>query len=344
MPRYKTRGARIMEQLEYGPGKALVTCDPALAKTFRLVREVLAPSNIPVLIQGETGTGKEGIARGIHHHGPRASRPFVPGNCGALPVGLAESLLFGHEKGAFTGATARRIGLFEAADGGTLFLDEIGDLPLDLQPKLLRAIQEGEVVRVGAVRQVQVDVRIVAATNRDLGAMARDGRFREDLFYRLRGEVVEMPPLRRRPDDVRLLAERFAREAGKRKNLTIAPAVLAALGSHSWPGNVRELQGVLLAAATRCAALAAGVIAVEHLPGWFAPARRERLRPYRVAELRQAILEHLGREGSTTIAVIARALGRDRNAVRRQVTELEAARSVAVERVRGSRGSRVSRL
>jgi Nif-specific regulatory protein len=214
------------------------------------VRDVVlrvAPSRATVLLRGESGTGKEVVARALHEHGPRAGRPFVAVSCAALPEALLESELFGHERGAFTGAAQARPGRFELADGGTLFLDEVGELPLAAQVKLLRAIQERQFERVGGRRVITVDVRIVAATNRDLEAAVRAGAFRLDLYHRLQVVEIELPPLRDRPEDVGRLAAHFveelAREHGRR--LELAPDALAALRSFGWPGNVRQLRNVL---------------------------------------------------------------------------------------------------
>jgi DNA-binding NtrC family response regulator len=217
--------------------------------------EKAAGSAIPVLIEGESGVGKELIARAIHGSGERRTRPFVAVNCGAMPENLVESILFGHEKGSFTGATERHVGKFVEAAGGTLFLDEVGELPPAAQVKLLRAIQEGEVEPVGARRAVRVDVRIVSATNRDLIADVKEGRFREDLFYRLHVFPITVPPLRERPEDIpeltRHFLARFAAEEGKRIR-HVHPDALALLAAFRWPGNVRQLEnavfrGVVLA-------------------------------------------------------------------------------------------------
>jgi formate hydrogenlyase transcriptional activator len=210
--------------------------------------ETVAPTGSTVLIRGETGTGKELIARALHDLSPRRERTFVKLNCAAIPTGLLESELFGHEKGAFTGAISQRIGRFELAHHGTLFLDEVGDIPKELQPKLLRVLQEQEFERLGGAKTIRVDVRLVAATNRDLAAMVGGGGFRSDLYYRLNVFPVVLPPLRERRDDipplVRHFAQRFARRMGRRIE-TIPSAVMEALVRYSWPGNIRELQNVI---------------------------------------------------------------------------------------------------
>jgi formate hydrogenlyase transcriptional activator len=210
--------------------------------------ETVAPTGSTVLIQGETGTGKELVARALHDLSPRRDRAFVKLNCAAIPTGLLESELFGHEKGAFTGAITQKVGRFELAHQGTLFLDEVGDIPLELQPKLLRALQEHEFERLGSTRTIRVDVRLVAATNRDLAHMVADGRFRSDLYYRLNVFPVVLPPLRERRDDIPMLArhftQRFARRMGRRIE-TIPAAVMDALVRYPWPGNIREMQNVI---------------------------------------------------------------------------------------------------
>jgi formate hydrogenlyase transcriptional activator len=219
----------------------------ALSRVLKQV-EAVAPTDATVLILGETGTGKELIARALHDISPRRERTFVKLNCAAIPTGLLESELFGHEKGAFTGAVTQKVGRFELAHRGTLFLDEVGDIPPELQPKLLRVLQEQEFERLGSTRTVRVDVRLVAATNHDLGQMVGDGRLRSDLYYRLNVFPVVLPPLRERPDDIPRLArhftQRFARRMGRRIE-TIPAAVMDALVRYPWPGNIREMQNVI---------------------------------------------------------------------------------------------------
>ncbi len=208
----------------------------------------LAPRAVPVLIRGETGTGKELVARALWRHGPREKRPFVAVNCAALPEGLLESELFGHERGAFTGADGRRIGRFEQAHGGTMFLDEIGDLSPSVQVKLLRVLQEQRFQRVGGMETIAVDVRIIAATHRDLEQLRAEGRFREDLYFRLAVAVLRLPPLRERLDDLELLVAHFARQHGPdlgNPTPMFLPEALARLHAHAWPGNVRELENAV---------------------------------------------------------------------------------------------------
>ncbi len=225
----------------------IVGTSPALQAVLTLVAKV-APTDSTVLITGETGTGKELIARAIHKRSARSARAFVSVNCAAIPPALIPSELFGHEKGAFTGATQRRLGRFELAEGGTIFLDEIGELPVETQIALLRVLQEHEFERVGGNRSIKVDARVIVATNRDLEAAMTAGTFRGDLFYRLNVFPIKMPPLRQRREDIPLLVEyfidRFARKAGK-KIRRINEKALALLQSYPWPGNIRELQNVI---------------------------------------------------------------------------------------------------
>ena len=220
---------------------------PPMAEVLGQIEQV-APTDATVLVLGETGTGKELIARAIHNHSPRAARPLVKVNCAALPATLIESELFGHEKGAFTGAATQRAGRFELADGGTIFLDEVGDLPIELQAKLLRVLQEGEFERIGGTSPIAVDVRVIAATNRNLERLIEEKLFREDLFYRLNVIPILLPPLRSRPDDVVLLARFFVDKYSKKLGRSMDPptaAVLDRLRSYDWPGNVRELENVI---------------------------------------------------------------------------------------------------
>src|ERR1700683_637561 len=228
----------------------IITKSPAMQSVLRMA-EKAATSNIPVLVSGESGVGKELIARAIHGSGERRAKPFIAVNCGAMPENLVESILFGHEKGSFTGATERHVGKFVEASGGMLFLDEVGELPAAAQVKLLRAIQEGEVEPVGARKSVKVDVRIVSATNRDLIADVKSGRFREDLFYRLHVFPITVPPLRERPADIPALARhflaRFSAEEGKRIRF-ITPEALRLLAAFPWPGNIRQLENTLFRA------------------------------------------------------------------------------------------------
>ena len=231
----------------FADGGEIVGRSLALKAVLKQV-ETVAPTDSTVLILGETGTGKELIAKAIHNLSARRDRVFVGTNCASIPAGLIESELFGHEKGAFTGAVAREIGRFELADTGTLFLDEVGDLALDLQAKLLRVLQEQEFERLGSTRTIRVDFRLVTATHRNLPQMVEDGRFRSDLFYRLNVFPIEIPPLRERPEDIPILAWHFTRKFAQRMNKkieTIREEDMEALVQYRWPGNVRELQNFI---------------------------------------------------------------------------------------------------
>ena len=234
----------IRSEMNFGQ---IVGKSPALRKVLQRVG-VVAPTDSTVLIYGETGTGKELVARAIHDLNPRRAKAFVKLNCAAIPTGLLESELFGHEKGAFTGAIAQRIGRFEVANGGTIFLDEIGEIPLELQTKLLRVLQEREFERLGSSRTLKADARLIAATNRDLEAMVSEQKFRSDLFFRIDVFPLHVPPLRERPDDIPLLVRHFTQQLARRMRKaidTIPSATMAALCRYHWPGNIRELQNVI---------------------------------------------------------------------------------------------------
>lgn len=235
--------------------KDMASSSPAMNAALAVGAKA-AGSQIPVMIEGESGVGKELLARAIQSAGERAGKPFVTVNCGALPENLVESILFGHEKGAFTGATDKHVGKFEEANGGTLFLDEIGELPLDLQVKLLRAIQEGEIDPVGSRRPVQIDIRLISATNRDLYKEVQAGRFREDLYYRLNVLAINLPPLRERREDIEPLVYRFVKQIGAEEDRghidAVDPAAMAALKVYDWPGNIRELENTVFRAMVLC--------------------------------------------------------------------------------------------
>lgn len=233
----------------------LITTSRSMDRVLTLARKAAA-STIPILIEGETGVGKELVARAIQGSGPRRGKPFVTVNCGAIPENLVETILFGHEKGAFTGATDKHTGKFVEANGGTLFLDEVGDLPLDVQVKLLRAIQEGEVDPVGGRSSIKVDIRLISATHRDLLQLVKDGRFREDLYYRLNVFPIHVPPLRDRRGDVPSLAahflSRFSAAESQGRVKRISPRALALLEAYDWPGNIRQLENAVFRATVLC--------------------------------------------------------------------------------------------
>ena len=250
----------LQEVWEFG---ALIGRHPRMQEVYKTIGRIAA-SDVTILLRGESGTGKELVARAIHHYSRRAGRPFVAVSSAAIPGTLLESELFGHERGAFTDAKERKLGKLELAHGGTLFLDEIGDMPPELQTKLLRALQERTIERVGGQESLRIDVRVLAATNRDLETMMREGQFREDLFYRLNVVTVTLPPLRERRRDIPLLVEhllaKYAAELGERG---VAPEALDRLVGHDWPGNVRELENVVQRAMVMATT---GVILPEHLP------------------------------------------------------------------------------
>ncbi len=259
----QTENRQLKQQLsERFSFQRLVGKSPAMSKLIALLERV-APSQANVLISGESGTGKELVARALHLNSERKNYPFVPINCGAIPENLLESELFGHEKGAFTGADKRKEGLFESANQGTLFLDEIGELPLSMQVKLLRVLQEREFRRVGGTKNTPLDVRLVTATNRDLGEMIHAGSFREDLFYRLNVISVELPPLRERREDIPLLLNCFLQRHTGGKELPVSAKALDLLLNYAWPGNIRELENLV----ERCAVLGlVDRLTVESLP------------------------------------------------------------------------------
>lgn len=244
----------------------MIANSDAMKKVIKLVHRA-APSMIPVLIDGESGTGKEVMANAIVAASPRANAPFITVNCGALPQNLMESILFGHEKGAFTGASEKHTGKFVEANGGTIFLDEIGELPLDMQVKLLRVLQNGDVDAVGSKKSTKVDVRVISATNRDLAKMVHDGTFREDLFYRLNVLQITLPPLRQRPEDLELLINHFIKKSSQEESkptLSFTPDALQAVLHYHWPGNIRQLENVIFRASILCD----DVITLDDLPNY----------------------------------------------------------------------------
>ncbi|RKY04398.1 two-component system response regulator [Candidatus Poribacteria bacterium] len=268
-----------------GKRRALVGASPAFRRALELARKV-AESDVTVMILGETGTGKELLARFIHFNSRRRSKPFVAVHCASIPETLLESELFGYEPGAFTGATRRKIGKFELADGGTLFLDEIGDMPLSMQVKLLRALQEREIERVGGLETIPVDVRVIAATNKNLLEEVRKGSFRNDLYYRLSTVPIYLPPLRERREDIPLLVEYFIREISEELGVevSVSEEAMEMLMEYPWPGNVRELENVV----QRAVVLQTdGVIRPEHL--WLSEGNPMRLE-----------IEAMGGEGRIT--------------------------------------------
>ncbi len=312
------------------PDDQILGASPEMLALFRSVARAAA-SDATVLVLGESGTGKEMVARVLHTKSHRARGPFVAINCAAIPENLLESELFGHEKGAFTGAIGRRIGRFERASGGTLFLDEIGDMSMALQSKILRALQEREIERVGGSATVGIDVRVIAATNRDLSTAVREGRFREDLFYRLAVVVLRLPPLAQRGADLELLAEhfvaRYAHEHG-RSMRGIAEEVFDVLRAHPWPGNVRQLRN----AVERAVVMSSGdVLLPQHLPPEIShPAQPAGGSPglldgplCTLAEMERRLIQRALRETGSNLTLAAQRLGIHRNTLRRKLVEHE---------------------
>ncbi len=344
---------RLKQEISRQVGGEIVGRSPAMQEVYKLIGRIVT-NDANVLICGESGTGKELIARAVHFKSERWRAPFVAVNCSAIPQGLIESELFGHERGAFTGATERRAGKFELAANGTLFLDEIGDLPLDLQPKLLRAIQEREFTRVGGSETLRLHARIIAATNQDLETAVADRRFREDLYFRLRVIPIDLPPLRERREDIPELTNYFvakaSREMGARAS-AVSSEAMALLESYGWPGNVRELENCVL----RAALLAPGnIIQADDVVLGRTPARRRPANDAGAASLSELVARHvsdhfdelgstephdlygwmigeierplieltLERAGGNQVRA-ARMLGLNRNTLRKKITELK---------------------
>jgi DNA-binding NtrC family response regulator len=325
----ENRELRARIERDFGMG-SLIGRGAAMRQVFETIRKV-AETDLTVLVRGESGTGKELVAQALHEASARKSGPFVAVNCAAIGRELVESELFGHEKGAFTGADARRIGRFEAAHGGTIFLDEIGDMAPDTQAKVLRVLQERTFERVGGTKPIQVDVRVVAATHRDLEKDVAARRFREDLYYRLKVVEIALPALRERPEDLPTLAERFLAEVAARlgrPRKRLAPAALAALARHAWPGNVRELRNALEQAAVLAAGdqieagdlrlagpAAAGAPANGELP--FADAKRQAVEGFERDFLLRALRANGGNVSRT-----AEAIGMVRQSLQLKIREL----------------------
>ncbi len=311
-------GASAAEEPDVLAG--IVACSPKMKRVLSMIRD-LSHNESNVLIQAESGTGKELVARAIHLTSPRADGPFIPVDCGALPEGLVESELFGYEAGAFTGAARSAPGLFRSANGGTLFLDEIGELALLLQSKLLRAIQAREVRPLGATRAVPIDVRIVTATNRDLESEMRTGRFRSDLFYRLRVVSMQLPPLRERPEDIALLAEHFVARAAKRSGIDgIERVALEKLCACRWEGNVRELENAIEAAVAlaRGPRLTEADLRLGDCSGHLAPLPEGI--PLSLSSYERACLEEALRRVDGDVRAAAKLLGIGRSTLYRKLT------------------------
>jgi DNA-binding NtrC family response regulator len=329
----------LREQMEERVGAGLVGSSPPFVRLLNQVQRV-APTDSNVLIAGESGTGKELIARSIHHNSPRHDAPFIPVDCAALPEGLLESELFGHLKGAFTGAVSERTGLLVEADGGTLFLDEVAEMSLPLQAKLLRVLEERQVRPVGSSKHIEVDIRMLAATNRDLEAAVEEGAFRKDLFYRLNVVQLTVPPLRARAGDVVLLVQRFLDEfasAAGQKAPTVAPQVWETLNAYEWPGNVRQLRNLVeqivaldedsqvtlsdLPPQIRFGTVAQASGEPEtnsFLQSSYADAREAAIRKFRTTYVRELLQVHQG-----NVSRAARAAGVSRRTLHRWLAEIE---------------------
>jgi DNA-binding NtrC family response regulator len=323
-------GSRRVRPVPQAPltGDQIIGASPQMMTLFRAIARA-AESDATVLLLGESGTGKELVARVLHRRSLRAGGPFVAINCAAIPENLLESELFGHEKGAFTGAIGRRVGRFERASGGTLFLDEIGDMSLALQSKILRALQEREIERVGGSAPVPINVRVIAATNRDLSAAVREGGFREDLFYRLAVVVLRLPPLAQRGADLDLLTEHFVARYACEHGRTIrgiAEEVFEVMHTHSWPGNVRQLHNAL----ERAVVMSSGeVLLPQHLPPEIShPAEPAAGSPglldgplCTLAEMERRLIQRALRETGSNLTLAAQRLGIHRNTLRRKLVE-----------------------
>jgi DNA-binding NtrC family response regulator len=310
--------------VDEGPETAIIGRTPKMLEVYRAVARV-APTEASVLILGASGTGKELVARALHDHSTRARMPFVPVNCGALPENILESELFGHEKGAYTGADSSRPGLFEAAHGGTLFLDEISETKPGFQVNLLRAVQEQQIRRVGSHKYTPVNVRILAASNRDLTKLMSEGRFREDLYYRLSVVVINLPALEERREDIPLLVQHFLKRSNKKskRNITITDAAVKLLTGYSWPGNVRELENLVERLAIFCTSGEIGVADVERerqnvrsngLPDKTPPTTLEDMERQHIMRVLQ---EHAGNKSKA-----ARALGIERKTLYQKARRL----------------------
>jgi len=312
-----------------GPVPGLIGTSASMQRIYKLVGQV-ARSDATVLLMGESGTGKELIARAIYANSPRAARPYVAINCAAIPDTLLESELFGHERGAFTGALTQRIGKFERADGGTIFLDEIGDMPLALQAKLLRILQNGEFQRLGGDQTLRTRVRVIAATNKDLGSMVKAKTFREDLFYRLNVVMIQLPPLRERAEDILPLAEYFLHRDGKERRLTFSVAAKKALQVYRWPGNVRELENAVQRAVVCAAAesiepgdlsadLGGGPSAVSAGGDWWGMVKSSAKDGDLLAAAEKILVEKALRESGGNVQKAAEILGVTRAALRTRI-------------------------
>jgi DNA-binding NtrC family response regulator len=320
----KRASGEMTAAVDEGPETSIIGRTPKMLEVYRAIARV-APTEASVLILGASGTGKELVARALHDHSSRAEKPFVPVNCGALPENILESELFGHEKGAYTGADSARPGLFEAAHGGTLFLDEISETKPGFQVNLLRAVQEQQIRRVGSHKYTQINVRILAASNRDLTKLMTEGRFREDLYYRLSVVVINLPGLEERREDIPLLVQHFLKRSNhkSKRNITITDSAVKMLTNASWPGNVRELENLVERLAIFCSSGEIGVADVERerqmvrtngLPDKTPPSSLEDMERQHILRVLQ---EHAGNKSKA-----ARALGIERKTLYQKARRL----------------------
>jgi len=334
-----------MEQLEYRPHSRLVTQHPGLAHIFTDIRSRIAAAKHNLVIQGESGTGKEGLAQAVHWYGPRRNGPFIAINCSAIPETLAETELFGHEKGSFTGAVQQHKGKFEQAHSGTIFLDEVVELSPANQARLLRVLQEHKITRIGSNRERSIDVRVISATHRDIKQLAHTGQFREDLFFRLGFEVIQVPPLRERPEDILFLWDQMlAQETASwgRPGPVLTLDAQDALVSYPWPGNVRELQGVVAQVTSHYQLVEKAEICREDLPSHIRYGSCDPLIRAALSDpVNQAILSALQLQGELSVAALMALIGNARYAVHRRLNELAELGLLQIERHRGRSGSMV---
>lgn len=342
-----------MVLLQYSNNDKLVTADPILASCFEDVKDIFAPSGSNILIQGETGTGKEGIARAIHFYSDRKTGPFVAVNCATIPESLAESALFGHKKGSFTGAGNNQQGYFEQANKGTIFLDEISSLSHDNQARLLRVLQEGEVRQVGATKHTKVNVRVVAAGNIDIWNLVEKGKFRNDLYFRIAAAPITLSPLRKRHGDIELLTKHFLerfQDEFKSKDMTIAPDAMQILNNYGWPGNVRELENAIRYAVMMANGRKQKEINPSHLPQFLQksaylhtvttpPIQSLESESSEKKSTCQTLLYLLGLRSPRKIAELAVEVKKDRSTVYRHIKRMAINGQVKIETERGREGS-----
>lgn len=337
-----------MKDLWFSKDGQLITSDPVLSEVFDVVQRIIAPTDLTALIEGETGTGKEGVARAIHFHSNRSKGPYIAVNCAAIPESLAESTLFGHMKGSFTGATKDQKGYFEQTNGGSIFLDEIGSLSFDNQARMLRVLQQGELLRVGGIKSIKVNVRVIAASNIDLLELVDAGKFRKDLYFRLAAVPVALPPLRAREGDIDLLTRHFlerSRSEFKVEKMTIASETVRIFIEYEWPGNVRELESAMRYVVMMAKGKGQSEIVPAHLPPFLRKSALVRPVASGLSEetsTRQTLLHLLEARSPRKIAELACEVSRDRSTVFRHLKRMAANGQVEIQTERGRDGSIVS--